>query len=171
MSTTIYLDVDGVINAVTKRVPTSTGWGEYARRKVNGFPIMFAPGLIEALNELAARDDVTIKWLTTWEKDAAEDLSPALGLNGQDWEVLTGDQEAWRGGDWWKLQAIKADVEASGPERFFWIDDDLGAEAAALSWMDSRPEGTAVTPQMRLGLTVAHLDELRSAIAAEAVAA
>ena len=171
MSTTIYLDVDGVINAVTKRAPTSTGWGEYARRKVNSFAIMFAPDLVTALNELAARDDVTIKWLTTWEKDAAEDLSPALGINGQDWAVLTGDQEAWRGGDWWKLAAITADVEETAPEQFFWIDDDLAGEAAALSWLDSRPEGAAITPNMRLGLTLAHIDEIRAAIGAKAVAA
>lgn len=171
MSTTIYLDVDGVLNAVTKKAPTSTGWGEYARRKVNGFPIMFAPGLIEALNELAARHDVTIKWLTTWEKDAAEDLSPALGLNGQGWAVLTGDQEAWRGGDWWKLHAIKSDVAATPPERFFWIDDDLASEAPALAWLGTHPEGEAVSPHLRLGLTTAHVESILAAINAEAVAA
>jgi hypothetical protein len=171
MTTTIYLDVDGVLNAVTRHVPTTTGWAEYARRKVNSFPIMFAPALIEALNELAARDDVTIKWLTTWEHDAANDLSPALGINGKDWEVLTGDQDAWHGAGWWKLEAIRADVEATTPDKFFWIDDDLGAELPALDWVATRPEGVGITPNMRHGMTTEHVDWIRAAVTPAEVAA
>ncbi|MEV4991253.1 HAD domain-containing protein [Pseudarthrobacter sp. LMD1-1-1.1] len=171
MTTTIYLDVDGVINAVTKHVPTTTGWGEYARRKVNSFPIMYAPALVDALNELANRDDVTIKWLTTWERDAAEDLSPALGINGKEWPVLTGDQDAWHGEGWWKLEAIRADVEATAPDKFFWIDDDLAAELPALEWLATRPEGTGITPKMREGLTTEHVDQIKAAVVPVEVAA
>jgi len=87
MKTTIYLDVDGVLNAVSKKSPTltATGWGEWKTAPVNGWPILWAPELITALNELAAREDVTFKWLTTWTDDAAKVLSPAIGIEGQEW--------------------------------------------------------------------------------------
>lgn len=164
MTTTIYLDVDGVLNAVNKRIPTMTGWGEYTRRKVNSFQVLFAPALIEVLNELASREGVTFKWLTTWERDAAEDLSPAIGLNGQEWQVLGGDQHSWHGRDWWKLQAIRADVEATSPSRFFWIDDDLDAERHAREWLSTRAEGTGISPLMRDGLTTADVAQIFRAL-------
>jgi len=121
---------------------------------VNGWPILWAPELISALNEIAAREDVTIKWLTTWEDDAAKILSPAIGINGQGWEVLHGDQHAWGGKrGWWKLEAIRADVEATSPDKFVRIDDDLSMESEALEWINNRAWGLAVSPFMREGLT------------------
>lgn len=164
MSMTVYLDVDGVLNAVTKRVPTSTGWGEYQRKKVNSFPIMYAPALIEAINNLASRDDVTFKWLTTWEHDAAEDLSPAIGINGRDWEVLGGDQHAYRGADWWKLEAVQKDVATTKPDQFVWIDDDFKDERHAIEWMLDQTNGYPISPNMRDGLTREHLDEIRALV-------
>lgn len=88
MSTTIYLDVDGVINAIgrTHPEPKHTGFPEYKSIMANGYQIAYAPELIAMLNALAARDDVTIKWLTTWEHDAAKVLSPLIGLDGMDWQ-------------------------------------------------------------------------------------
>ncbi|MBT2537222.1 HAD domain-containing protein [Arthrobacter sp. ISL-69] len=165
MSTTIYLDVDGVLNAVNHKSPslTAAGWDRWDHWKtapVNGWPILWAPALIEAFNELAARDDVTFKWLTTWEDDAAKVLSPAIGINGQDWEVLHGEQHSWRGSDWWKLQAIRADVETTNPERFVWIDDDLSAERVALEWLGTRPEGLGVSPSVGQGLTRTSFDTI-----------
>jgi len=155
MSTTIYLDVDGVLNAVSKKSPTlaSTGWDEWKTAPVNGWPILWAPALINVLNELAAREDVTFKWLTTWQDDAAKVLSPAIGINGQDWPVLHGDQHGWRGREWWKLEAIRADVEASAPGKFIWIDDDLSMEGVAIVWLDGQAAGLGISPFMVEGLT------------------
>ena len=157
MTTTIYLDVDGVLNAVTKKSDTlvkETGWAQWETKPVNKYPILWAPELINALNDLSSREDVEFKWLTTWKHDAAKVLSPAIGINGRDWEVLEGDLHAWGGPrGWWKLEAIRADVEAADPERIIWIDDDLSAEAPALSWMGNRPNRLAVSPFMREGIT------------------
>lgn len=163
MTTTIYLDVDGVLNAVTRKNPTpaAVGWPEdgWETAPINGYPIRWNRELITALNELAAREDVTFKWLTTWTHDAAKILSPAIGINGQDWEVLDRDSDGpFR--PWWKLEAIRADVEAESPDKFIWIDDDLSAEREALEWLNGRAEGLGISPFMREGLTCCDIDQI-----------
>lgn len=169
MSTTIYLDVDGVLNAVTHKSPSLTklGWGRWdswQTAPVNGWPILWAPDLIAALNELADREDVTIKWLTTWTDDAAKVLSPAIGINGQDWPVLHGDLHGWRGRTWWKLEAIRADVEATSPDKFIWIDDDLSMEREAIEWLDGQAAGLGISPFMSEGLTADNLTQITNYI-------
>jgi hypothetical protein len=155
MKTTIYLDVDGVLNAVSKRTPSLkiSGWDNWESKPVNGWPILFSPDMVAALNELAAHPDVTFKWLTTWEDDAAKIMSPAIGINGQDWDVLHGDQHGWRGRDWWKLQAVRDDAEATDGHRFVWIDDDISAELEAITWVQGRDDVLAVSPSTMQGLT------------------
>ena len=170
MSTTIYLDVDGVLNAVSKRHPSlsATGWDKWETAPVNGWPILWSPELIAELNELAARDDVTFKWLTTWTDDAAKVLSPAIGIKGQEWEVLHGDQHAWGGRrGWWKLEAIRADVEATNPDLFIWIDDDLSMESEALEWVGDSARRVAISPFMREGLTRENIATILELIGAD----
>ena len=173
MSTTIYLDVDGVLNAVSRRTPSVkiTGWDDWTIKRVGRWPIHHSPAMVAELNALAARDDVTIKWLTTWEDEAAKELSPAIGINGQDWEVLHGDQHAWHGADWWKLLAIQKDVEA-GAGSFIWIDDDISAEPHAIEWAQSRDDVLVLSPSSTQALTREDLDFAKSFISAtEAVIA
>lgn len=163
--TTIYLDVDGVLNAVSGRAPGKrfVGWEEYREVHVKGFRIHYAPALINALNKLAARDDVTFKWLTTWKHEAAGKLSAAIGLNGQDWEVLDGDLHAWGGGAWWKLTAIRNDLNG----RSIWIDDDISAEPVATDWAGQRDELLLVSPSVGHGLTTQHLETITAYLDAE----
>lgn len=173
MTTTVYLDVDGVLNAVSRRTPSVkiTGWDDWKIQRVGRWPIHHSPAMIAELNALAARDDVTFKWLTTWEDAAAQELSPAIGINGQEWEVLRGDQHAWHGPDWWKLQAIRDDVEASSGN-FIWIDDDISAERHAIEWAQSRDDVMVLSPSSSQALTREDLDFAKSFISAtEAVTA
>jgi hypothetical protein len=167
VKTTIYLDVDGVLNAVSKKHPSisATGWDKWETAPVNGWPILWSPELIAELNELAARDDVTFKWLTTWTDDAAKVLSPAIGINGQEWEVLHGDQHAWGGKrGWWKLEAIQKDILETMPGQFIWIDDDISAEREAIDWVTGRDNGYAISPFTSWGLTREHLTEIQALI-------
>ena len=163
MKTTIYLDVDGVLNAVSKRTPSLkiTGWENWKTKPVNGWPILYSPDMVALINDLAAREEVTFKWLTTWEDDAAKVLSPAIGINGQEWEVLHGDQHAW-GGErgWWKLDAIRADVEATDAERVAWIDDDIKAEPAAIEWINSRDDVLGISPRTSHGIDREDLERI-----------
>lgn len=170
MHTTIYLDVDGVLNAVSKKTPalSLTGWENWQTKPVNGWPILYSPDMIDALNELADRDDVTFKWLTTWTDDAAQVLSPAIGIHGETWGVLHGDQHAWGGKQgWWKLEAIRADVATSsrGGKRFIWIDDDLSAEREACDWLRARADVLGVSPSISRGLTRGDVESIRAFIA------
>jgi hypothetical protein len=168
MTTTVYLDVDGVLNAVSPRTPSVkiTGWDDWTIKRVGRWPIQHSPAMIAELNALAARDDVTFKWLTTWEDAAAKELSPSIGINGQEWEVLHGDQHAWHGRDWWKLKAIRDDLEASAGGSFIWIDDDISAEPEAIDWAKSRDDVLILSPATSQGLMRAELDFAKSFISA-----
>jgi hypothetical protein len=170
MTTTIYLDVDGFINAIGRTHPEHkhTGFSEYRNIMANSYQIAYAPELIAALNELAARDDVTIKWLTTWEHDAAKILSPLIGLNGENWEVLTGDLHAWVGKDWWKYIAIRADTENLVDANVIWIDDDLSLEREALNWVNRFDNVHAFSPFAKHGLTAEELTRIRALVEADA---
>lgn len=162
MSTTIYLDVDGVLNAVSGRQPSKriVGWDEYREVHVKGFRIHYAPALIQAINALAARDDVTIKWLTTWKHDAAKQLSAAIGIDGQGWDVLDGDLHAWGGDAWWKLTAIRDDHDGG---KTIWIDDDIIAELPAMEWAANH-NILLVSPSTTHGLTKDDLDAITAFI-------
>lgn len=166
--TTIYLDVDGVLNAVNKKTALSpNGWANWETRPVNGWPILFSPDMVTALKDLAAREDVTFKWLTTWTDDAAKVLSPAIGICGEDWEVLYGDQHAWGGKrGWWKFEAIRADIAISSRthKRFIWIDDDISAEPEAIEWLQARADVLGVSPSTSQGLTSADIENVRTFI-------
>lgn len=56
----MLLDVDGVLNAFQ-----GGGWGPLRRSKV-GFPIRWAPPLIQRLRDLHHDGTVEIRWSTTW---------------------------------------------------------------------------------------------------------
>ncbi|AYR01579.1 hypothetical protein PP639_gp079 [Arthrobacter phage Seahorse] len=174
MKTTIYLDVDGVLNAVSKRTPSLkiSGWENWRTKRVNGWPILFSPDMVAALNELAERPDVTFKWLTTWTDDAAKVLSPAIGIDGQNWAALHGDQHAWGGKrGWWKLDAIRDDAQPADGQRYVWIDDDISAERQAIEWVQGRPDVIAISPSTVQGLTRDDLEQVKAFIAADSDAA
>lgn len=164
MRTTIYLDIDGVLNAMSNRTPSPkfSGWDDWETTTVNGREIMYSPDMVTALNQLAELPGVTIKWLTTWEDAAAKSLSPAIGIDGQGWEVLRGDQKCWRGREWWKLQAIQADAAPNAKRGFVWIDDDISTELEAITWAKSRSDVLAISPSTVQGLTRDDVEQIKS---------
>lgn len=164
----IYLDVDGVINAIRNGTPSQkrTGFKDFRREVVRGFQIQYAQEIIDQLNKLAERDDLEIKWLTTWEEHAANDLSPAIGINGQHWEVLTGDMHSWSGRDWWKLRAIRDDHAKHQPELAIWIDDDIKREREAIYWAAETEGVLAISPFELDGLTSEDLNDIQANIEA-----
>jgi hypothetical protein len=142
VKTNIYFDVDGVFNPVSDAPPrTSTGWhGDWVGPvKVGGIPILYSVELVAAVNNLASRPGVTVKWLTSWEELAATDLAPAIGLaGGDDWEVISGvEDDDPQKFDWWKLDRIRKDLAATRPDRAVWIDDDITYDPKSLVWLMS----------------------------------
>lgn len=160
--TTIYLDVDGVLNAFSGRPPkNNTQWhGEWSKATVEGFPILWSHELVEAFNSLAERDDVEIKWLTTWQESAATELAPVLGLNGGDWFYFT-TEDLDDMVNWWKLVEIQKDIEETAPDKVVWIDDDINYDSATKVWLSTtRVPVLAICPNSNHGVSKKHMDAI-----------
>jgi hypothetical protein len=154
--THVYLDVDGVINAVTNAAPPPWGWEcETSTTTVDGWPITWATDLVDRLNALADLPNVEIFWLTTWNTRAPELLAPALGINGTDWEVLgIADQySSEHTMAWWKLPIIQRHMAETSPEAAVWVDDDIAFDAAAVAWASSVENLLTISPRSSVGIT------------------
>lgn len=156
--TTIYVDFDGVFNTINHMPPTAkSGWGgEWQRRTIHGFGIMWSEELVKFFRELDARDDVTIKVLSTWTTDWTAMLAPELGV-GLDWPIVgaeTPGEVMEDFANWWKLEALQKDISETNPERVVWIDDDFLFERKAVMTFDNYSFDTlAICPSTSIGLT------------------
>ncbi|MFJ5696970.1 HAD domain-containing protein [Arthrobacter sp. NPDC093139] len=157
----LYLDVDGVVCPFG--AAGLTPWGSAWRYAYTGMlEVAYAAELIDELNGLARTPGLRRVWLTSWEELAPAVLCPVTGLDGGDWPVLTADG-AGSGADWWKLEAIQADVEFSRPERIIWVDDQLAFEGRAQSWARIlRGRALLVSPDPRRGLSPGELEAIRT---------
>ncbi|WP_457971500.1 HAD domain-containing protein [Arthrobacter sp. D1-17] len=157
----LYLDVDGVVCPFG--AADNTPWGSAWSYAFAGMlEVAYAPELVEALNGLAQVPGLRCVWLTSWENLAPQVLCPASGIHGTGWPVLTA-AGAGSGRDWWKLEALQADLEASGTERIIWADDQLAFERQAQAW--ARIIGgraLLISPDPRRGLTPLDLEAIRA---------
>ena len=130
----LLLDVDGVVNALTREFPLTwpedTWWQKdvYAPSTGRSWPITYSTALVDALNDISERAEV--RWHTTWQYDAPI-LGEELGLNVFDVLPTPYYQRKFSGyiNDskhlWWKMQAA-IDVVNNENRPLVWIDDDLG---------------------------------------------
>lgn len=173
----IFLDVDGVLNAVTKK-PDPSQWPEWRDAECMGFTIRYAPEVGRRLGALAALPGVELRWLTTWEHDANEWIAPLF-----DWPkalvMERHDIEAHRSGllvatsGWWKFDEVKA-LHEEDPVPFVWIDDDLGfADCGATDWLRTLDKGTwcGIRTVGHKGLTDRLLTEVERFVATATAAA
>lgn len=164
----VYNDVDGVLAAWTNHTISpppaeATGWGRWSKLDMAGsYPGYVSAELIEQMNRLAGLPGVTMKFLTSWEEQAATDFAPAFGLTGEDWPVLTGvEYDDIRNWDWWKLHRIKADVAADRPEKVIWLDDDITSDPKSLMWIDGLHAPILhISPKTAHGLTSADMEAI-----------
>lgn len=154
----LYLDVDGVLNAVTRRVP-DWGWERQQTEEVNGYPINWSPDLIDVLNRVSKTPGLGVYWLTTWCDDAPTMLAPVLGLDGAEWPVV--GYEHWRdsrsGLPWWKHLAIVEHL-AGFDGGVLWIDDDHGVDSVCRAWLAGQPQVLAMAPATSVGITRAEAE-------------
>lgn len=155
--TIVYIDVDGVINSFSESRKLS-GWeGEWKLAKIIGYNIHWYTDLIESIHELDSRDDVEIKWLTTWQDKAVTELCEPLSLNGKHWDVLYSKPHEdlfGRREGWWKLSAIMKDIAIHNPDKVVWIDDDFKYEINAIEWAAHLGDKMhVVSPSMDIGMT------------------
>jgi hypothetical protein len=136
MRARVFLDVDGVLNAETKRPPSPlTDW---CTSPVNGVTVVWSPTVARAIGQLASRADVL--WLTTWERDAQIDLEPLMGLPRLELACRANLDDPWR---WWKHDAVTA-LWKTDHRPFVWIDDDLALFDDALDWVMGLPPDQAL---------------------------
>jgi len=169
MTTRIYLDVDGVLNAfpAANDKVMVTEWplfeSTYVEVGFNSYKITIARGLIEALGNLSARDDVEIVWLTTWREAAVNALCPAFDIPGTNWTVVT-DGEPVEGYQrrfsdyswWWKAQAMATHLDANPVDQVVWLDDDQPVFTDAVNFIVNRYGDTdflLIAPITEYGLT------------------
>lgn len=170
--TRIYLDVDGVLNALSKtNLAETSGWPEesWSSKKIRGYIIRWSSELVGALNTIDERDDVEFIWLTTWGLWAKDHISPGIGINGSEWRYLTdGVQESSIHGfsrTWWKLIAIQEDVEEFDGT-ILWIDDDFSYYPDAMEWA-VRKGVNVIQPHWSSGLTEGHVELINSLLDSE----
>lgn len=121
----IYLDVDGVLNALHWRnEPPPDTWDDFEYHPnvnpdpeyyVNNecFNLWLSKKMVAAIVAL----DADVKWLTTWRECAPKTIAPLV--DAPEWPYL----------EWYrsKAQALLADQE-NEPRPFIWIDDDVAEE-------------------------------------------
>lgn len=188
------LDIDGVINACTKK-PDRNVWSadDWQFGKAKGgdheWPIWWSRQVVDFIRNVHESDLAEIRWHTTWQKDAAA-LEALVGLPSfpvadapEYFESGSAEAAAAiredRARTWWKLPAAERVVrEERRP--LIWTDDDI-------TWSLARYDKDAglrayapvllISPQETLGLTKKQLRQIsdflahqRLAMAADATA-
>lgn len=160
MRTRIYLDVDGVLNALSKTTPGAWSPESWNAKKIRGYVIRWSSELVHILNTINERDDVEFIWLTTWGSWAKDHISPGIGINGTQWRHLTdGVQDSSIHGFsrvWWKLIALQEDVE-DFDGNILWIDDDFSFYPDAVEWAVSKGINV-IEPHWSTGLSEDHVE-------------
>lgn len=157
---TLFLDIDGVINSISSRPPkTNTGWtGEWTEKRIEGFRILWSNELIDALNNLAARDDLQIIWHTDWRKQALV-LAHEVGL--PEFPYLDApDDELATVSPWWKLSRVQDHWDTTTSEKTVWIDDSIAYDPASSSWCRTLDRALVIVPNSYHGLTKKHIQQI-----------
>ena len=106
----LYIDVDGVLCPFD--VPSHDEFGDW-QIIPGSFDVPWSPTLASLVGSLP----VTKVWLTSWQHEANELLSPLFN-----WPELA-VREHRPGSLWWKLDALVQHHDSGCP--FVWIDDEL----------------------------------------------
>ncbi|MFK3983878.1 hypothetical protein ACI2K4_26290 [Micromonospora sp. NPDC050397] len=178
------LDVDGVVNAISRR-PDRSVWPR--DRWVSGtavsagieWPILAAQPVLDFIREVHERGRAEVRWHTTWQHDALH-LAELLGLPtfatqeapefAEREQGLAGAAPVSVGRGWWKYPAAER-VVRDERRPLVWTDDDAtwelrghdnGEELARLA------PTLIVSPPAHTGLTPKHLRNIDAFLAIQA---
>lgn len=177
----LLLDIDGVLNAVSKQLQVKV-WPKEAwnKAKILGddgveYPFAWATPVIEWLSGLHSQGRVEIRWHTTWQKDAVR-VGSILGL--PEFAVQPCDEfaEATENGAalaaklmrsglprWWKYPAAESILTDEG-RRVIWIDDDIDTELtrATRRVLRAMHPVELVCPHQGSGITLKHMQQVEA---------
>jgi hypothetical protein len=159
MTPRLFLDVDGVINAVCRGNNPRDCWPDYQTTVVEGFRITWSSQVAKRLARLD--DHVEINWLTTWEHLAPQLLAPFMRL--PNWPVAERSSMSMDSFPWWKLDVVRSYWEKD-QRPFIWLDDDIGYfyDPHVQEFVQELPAGSCmlVCPETRRGLEPHHFNEI-----------
>jgi hypothetical protein len=168
------LDVDGVINAATKK-PDKNVWplnDWVAGRASNGkreWPILTARPVVDFIREVHKAGRAEIRWHTTWQ-EWAHSLSKLLDLpkfpvqEAPEWQAfLANDRVKLHDDEWWKIGAALRVVEEE-KRPLLWTDDDADSfwnlPADVRRRITSAQPTLIVAPSSYTGLCRRHLRQI-----------
>lgn len=147
----ILLDFDGVVNALSPR-PDRNVHRDWKRTEMLGYPILYSPTVVSTINEVAGRDGVEVKWLTTWEA-ATADFAATLGFLDLDFVPAPDRTPDIRVGVTWKPAAGLELVPRY--RATLWVDDDADIIRAA-----AHPTVQTLRPVGMIGMSKKNLRTL-----------
>jgi hypothetical protein len=134
----LYLDVDGVLCPVD--VPHHDEFGDW-QTVPGSFDMPWSPTLAGLVGGLPAKR----VWLTSWQHEANELLSPLF--NWPELPVL----EHKPGSLWWKLDSLVQHHEPGNP--FVWVDDELGKQIIELGHLFQAAIDSLSVPHLLVSTT------------------
>ncbi|MET4144305.1 hypothetical protein [Arthrobacter sp. UYCo732] len=156
----LFLDVDGpIVTIVDPANDYSDPRVAWTRNDSTG--VRYNLEVVGWIHELAGLAE--IRWLTAWEKSAAAELAPALGL--PEFEVIPFEEHRFKELDW-KHSAVLAQLIDEPTRPVAWLDDEPEYRDA---YDQLVPHALAnkvpffiVRPTLSDGLTEAHMIRLRT---------
>jgi hypothetical protein len=155
---TILMDVDGVLNDwsahPTRELDTGLDYTEFEAtpyvakpyETVAGFRIFYSKDILKRVIELHNRDNIEVKWLTTWCHGANRALRHEFGF-AEDLEVVGNDHhDDVRRPGWWKLHAVRDYMYEHPDEFIIWVDDDIIDDDQALQFVADEPNLHMISP-------------------------
>lgn len=155
------LDVDGVLNAISKRPPRSVWpaeeWIQFdATNRYDGviWPLLVAQPVVDFIRRTHQQQRAEIRWHTTWQEQA-RDIGAQLDL--PEFPVQHAPEYATSHTDvdsWWKLPAAERVITDEG-RALLWTDDDARFELAQPGARRVLVTGTTeiISPPPTCGLT------------------
>ena len=177
MTPVMLLDIDGVINAITKKMPTAWPRSLWRTGQAVGdgrtWPITWSVDVIDFLTGVHEEGRAEIRWHTTWQHDA-QNLADLVGLpkfpiadapEAPRDGVPNGELTAARMRDglpaWWKYGAARRVViEERRP--LVWVDDDITMELSRRTRDNLANIGPVryISPDSTTGLIPRNLGEI-----------
>ena len=164
------LDIDGVINAVSRKPPKHV-WPEdqwttgKARDKGRNWPMLGALPVMEFIRRVHETGQAEIRWHTTWQ-DKALEVGEMFGL--PEFAVAKAPEFLERETDvWWKLPAAERVVrEECRP--LIWADDDITWSLAHYdvdAELRAHAPALLISPDETTGLMRKHLRQISDFLA------
>lgn len=148
----LFLDIDGVLAPFDHRQP------EMVPVYVGGWQgtVLVSPPLLDRIRILHESGLVEVRWLTSWDDDAPNLFEPATGLGS-----YTGYPEPSTGLGYWKEHVVRTHADTG--QAFIWVDDEMADHPTCRRFAaDTAGQGLFITPDPRVGLTLADLDAIET---------